>query len=315
MQGEVTRQLASVYREAGELDRSALEYERVAAESDDPELTREALLLAGELYEEAASIDSALAVYLTYLEGFPRPLDIAQETRNRVAGMYEDRGAVTEYRGMLQAIVAEDAMAGADRTDRSRFLAAQSALVLTEELFDQFAAVQLTQPFDVSLANKRERMDTALEAYEGLVDYEVGEVTAAATYYIAEIYFDFSRSLLDSERPDDLTSAELVDYELALEEEAFPFEERSIEVHEQNYGLIAAGVFNPWIERSLAKLADVMPGRYAKSEISSGFMATVDVYAYQSPAAPAGEVAADGDPEAMGIGQTQVAESGERDDF
>ncbi len=158
-------------------------------------------------------------------------------------------------------------------------------------------------------------MDTALEAYEGLVDYEVGEVTAAATYYIAEIYFDFSRSLLDSERPDDLTSAELVDYELAIEEEAFPFEERSIEVHEQNYGLIAAGVFNPWIERSLAKLADVMPGRYAKSEISSGFMATVDVYAYQSPAAPAGEVAADGDPEAMGIGQTQVAESGERDDF
>ncbi|MGD8339252.1 MAG: tetratricopeptide repeat protein [Gammaproteobacteria bacterium] len=315
LQGEVTKQLASVYRQAGDLDRSALEYERVAAEADDPELTREALLLAGELYEDASSVDSALAVYLRYLESFPRPLDIAQETRNRVAGMYDERGAQDQYRDMLGEIVAADRTAGADRTDRSRFLAAQSALVLTEDLFDQFVAVQLTQPFDVSLANKRERMDEALAAYEGLVEYEIGEVTAAATFYIAEIYFDFSQSLLESERPDDLTSAELVDYELAIEEEAFPFEERSIEVHEQNYDLIAAGVFNPWVERSLAKLAEVMPGRYAKSEISSGFMGTLDVYAYQSPGLPAGEADVTGDAESIQIGQTQVAESGDRDEF
>jgi hypothetical protein len=134
-------------------------------------------------------------------------------------------------------------------------------------------------------------MDEALAAFEGLVDYEVSEVTAAATFYIAEIYFEFSRSLMESERPDGLSSSELLDYELALEEEAYPFEERAIDVHQQNYSLISSGVFNPWVERSLGKLAEVMPGRYAKTEISSGYMGSIDYYAYRSPGAPSPDVA------------------------
>jgi tetratricopeptide (TPR) repeat protein len=69
LNGEVTKQLASVYRQAGELDRSASEYERVAAEATDPELQQEALLLAGELYEDASEDQSALAVYRRYGPG------------------------------------------------------------------------------------------------------------------------------------------------------------------------------------------------------------------------------------------------------
>ena len=129
-------------------------------------------------------------------------------------------------------------------------------------------------------------MDAALEAFGRLVDYEVGEVTAAATFYMAELYFDFSRALNESERPTDLDPAELQDYEAALEEEAFPFEEKAIEVHEKNLELMAAGVYNPWIEKSLARLAVLMPGRYAKAEASSGFIASIDTYAYQAPSAP-----------------------------
>ena len=52
-------------------------------------------------------------------------------------------------------------------------------------------------------------MDAALDAFGRLVDYEVGEVTAAATFYMAEIYSDFSRALIESERPADLEPAEL----------------------------------------------------------------------------------------------------------
>lgn len=129
-------------------------------------------------------------------------------------------------------------------------------------------------------------MDGALAALESLVDYQVGEVTAAATFYIAEVYMGFSDSLVNSERPADLGPAELQDYELMIEEEAFPFEERSIEVHEKNLELMVGGLYNPWIERSLDKLADLMPGRYAKFEISSGFIDSIDSYAYQSPSAP-----------------------------
>jgi hypothetical protein len=77
------------------------------------------------------------------------------------------------------------------------------------------------------------------------------------------------------------------EYESALEEEAIPFEERAIAVHEKNLELMASGVYNPWIDKSLAKLAELMPGRYAKVEASSGWIASVDSYAYRAPKTPA----------------------------
>ena len=95
-------------------------------------------------------------------------------------------------------------------------------------------------------------MDDTIDAMSDLVDYEIAEVTAAATYYMAETYFDFSRSLIESERPTDLKPAELKEFEEALDEEAFPFEEKAISVHEKNMELLRAGFFNavdreePW---------------------------------------------------------------------
>ena len=112
-------------------------------------------------------------------------------------------------------------------------------------------------------------MDGSVEAFERLVAYEIGEVTAAATYYLAEIYFEFSRSLMASERPPGMADAELAEYELAIEEEAFPFEEKAIAMHEKNIELVRAGVLNAWTDKSLARLAELMPGRYAKDEMSA----------------------------------------------
>ena len=72
-----------------------------------------------------------------------------------------------------------------------------------------------------------------------------------------------------------------------LDEAAFPFEEKAINVHEKNMELLHAGVFNAWTEKSLSRLAELMPGRYAKNEMSSGFIGAIDRYVYQSPLAQA----------------------------
>jgi hypothetical protein len=111
---------------------------------------------------------------------------------------------------------------------------------------------------------------------------------------------------MESERPDGLSPNELLDYELALEEEAYPFEERAIDVHEQNYSLIVSGVFNPWVERSLGKLPVVMPGRYAKDEISGGYMGSIDFYAYRSPGSGNIDVADNGTLAGIEIDQVQA---------
>ncbi len=284
--GEATKQLAYIYREDGQTARSAAEHERIAAESTDPELGREALLIAAELYDEVNIVSDAIRVYEQYVALYPQPLDIAMETRSRLAEIFKAESDYERYHQKLNEIVTVDRDAGALRTDRSRFLAARAALVLAELSYQQFASLKLGQPFEESLAEKQRRMDSAMAAFESLVAYEVAEVTAAATFYIAEIYFEFSAALLDSERPPGLSDAEKIDYEMVIEEEAYPFEERSIDVHEENFELLANGIFNPWVQKSLDKLAVLMPGRYAKNEISGGFLGSIDTYAYRMPIAP-----------------------------
>jgi tetratricopeptide (TPR) repeat protein len=298
---EATKQLAFVYREDGELSLAAGEYERVAAEAVDPEVRREALLAAGELYEQASDVAVALSVYERYVGEFAQPVDVAVEIRSKVAEMYRARGDDARYHEHLTAIVAVDAAAGSERTDRTRYLAANAGLVLAQPSFAAFEAVELVQPFEQNLARKRELMDRALQAFESLVAYEVGEVTSASTFHMAEIYASFSRALLDSERPTDLSAAELAEYEDALEEEAFPFEERAIELHEANVELmIAAGVYNNWVEDSFARLAALVPGRYAKEEQSLGSLGAIEAFTYRAPGAAylAAGVAAEAAPEA-----------------
>jgi TolA-binding protein len=292
---EATQQLASVYRQSGQTSRAAGEYERIANEADQPQLRSEALLVAGDLYEQSKDTQHALAVYTRYVDEFPRPVELAVETRAKMAEIYKGAHDDASYRKQLGEIVSMDASAGAERTARTRYLAATSSLVLTEQLYEQFTVVKLTQPFQQSLQEKQRRMDAAMKAFGALVDYEVGSVTAAATYYMGEVYYSFSRALMESERPANMKPAALQQYELDLEETAYPFEEKAIAVHEKNMELIRSGIYNPWIEKSLAKLAQLMPARYAKDEISSGFLGSIDRYAYRAPAAsqtPAPDLAA-----------------------
>ena len=283
LEKEATKQIAFVHREAGQLTQAATEYERVAAESEKPEMRAEALLLAGDLYEQSKSADRALDVYSRYVEQFPKPVETAVETRFKIATILKAKNDDAHYHDQLGEIVRIDATAGSERTDRTRNVAARAALVLSEGLYERFAALKLVQPFDRSLQEKRRAMDAAIEGFGNLVNYEVSEVTAAATYYMAEVYSNFSRSLVESERPAGLSAADLQKYEDGIEEEAFPLEEKAIQVHEKNLELMHGGIYNAWTEQSLARLAVLKPGRYAKSEISSGFLGSIDRYVYRQP--------------------------------
>ena len=287
MAGEATRLIARAYRESGELSHAADEYERLASESTDETVRRESLLMAGDLYQKANANDKALDAYSHYVTQFPKPIEAAVETHFKMAEIHKAAHDDALYQKELAEIVRIDGAAGPERTGRTRTLAARSALVLAEQLYQAFVAVKLRQPFEASLKDKKQRMDDTIKAMNGLVDYEIADVTAAATFYMAETYFDFSRSLKESERPADMKGADLEKYEADLDEASFPFEEKAIKVHEKNIESLHAGVFNAWTEKSLSRLAEMMPGRYAKSEMSSGFIIAIDHYVYRTPLAQA----------------------------
>lgn len=279
LQPEVTKKIAYVYREDGQFSLAADEYERVERESQDDEIRRDALLVAAELHEKAGNQARMLAVYRRYVEYFPHPVEPNLETRGKIAEVLKKNDR-DKYLAELKQIVAIDAGAGGERTPRTRSLAGKAALVFAEQTFDRFAGVKLVEPFKVNLNNKKELMKVATQQFDKLLDYEVGEVTAAATFYLAEIYADFSKDLKESERPVGLSALEREEYELAIEDQAYPFEEKAIKMHTSNLALISRGVYNEWVDKSLQKLAKFVPARYDKPEEESPAVASLDGYVF-----------------------------------
>ena len=286
LQPEVTRKMAYVYREDGQFSLAADEYERMERESKDDEVRREALLTAAELHEKAGDQVRMLAVCRRYQDSFPRPVEPNLETRDKISEVLKKKNDQDGYLAELRQIVAIDAAAAGERTPRTRALASKAALVLAEHSFKQFAEVKLIEPFEANLRKKKELMKVATRQFNQLVDYEVGDVTAAATFYLAEMYADFSKDLKESERPTGLGALEREEYDLAIEEQAYPFEEKAIAMHKSNLELISRGVYDEWIERSLQKLAKFVPARYDKPEEESSVITSLDSYVYPDPSAP-----------------------------
>lgn len=270
---EATRSLAVAYVESGQGARAAGEFERIAdTPAEAAELRREALWRSAELYQKAGDRAGAARTYRKFTERFPQPLDPAVEARQRLADMAGAANDAEERDRWLRDIVETDRVAGAARTERSRYLAAKATLKLAQPAGAAFHALRLTAPLKKNLVLKKEAMERALEAYGRAAQYGVAEVTTAATYSMAELYRTLAADLMASERPSNLSGEELEQYDILLEEQAFPFEEKSIQIHEANAARASEGVYDEWVRKSFEALARLKPARYAKAEIGADFV-------------------------------------------
>ena len=277
---EVTKKIAYVYREDKQYFKAAKEFEQIFTESKEKQIQRESLQIAAELYQKIPDRSNTLRVYNQYVKYFPRPLEEALEIHAKIAEFYKANNEQKDYVARLKFIINADAKAGRERTERTRYLAGMASLQVIEPIYHEFVSIKLNRPFKKNLARKKAKMKSNISRYNSLVDYHVGDVTAAATYYIAETYYHFSRALMESERPTKLSDLELEEYNLMLEEQAYPFEEKGINIHKKNIELLNGGVYSQWIDRSLRKLGELVPGRYAKYEVSTGVVDSLMMYRY-----------------------------------
>jgi len=264
-QEDVTRKLAVAYQQSGRLSQAAAEYQRLGQGGDET-VARDALWQAAELFDQGKQPQQSMNAYQRYLSRFPQPFDRAMEARRRLADTAGALGDASRRRYWLQEIVDADAKAGAQRTDFSHTLAAQAALELAGSLREEYARQTLVIPLDQSLKVKKAAMQKALDAYGKAAEFGIAAVTTAATYHIGDLYFDFSRALLDSQRPRELSSEELEQYDTLLEEQAYPFEEEAIKLHEVNYRRVKEGTYDEWVKASIAQLGELLPVRYGKHE-------------------------------------------------
>ncbi len=293
LQPEVTRKLAVAYQESGRNAEAAVELERIAARKEEStEVRRNALWAAAESYGKAGDERHALQTYAAYVDAYPQPLDAAMDARQKLADAAEAAHDVATRDRWLEKIIAADKAAGTGRTDRSRYLAAKATVLMAEPVMAAFTAIKLVTPLEKSLKTKRAAMEKVLSAYGKALDYGVAEVATQATYGMAETYRQLAADLMASERPKKLDADALEQYGVLLEEQAFPFEEKAIALHETNVKHTTESIYDPWVQRSFEALARLKPARYAKSEIDTENLPRTEQELRALAAGPPGSAAA-----------------------
>jgi len=270
LQAEVPGKLAAAYVEKGSWGQAAAEFERIAGSSKDPQLARAGLWQAAEMYEKAGARAPATRAYERYIKQYPVPVEPALEARYRLAMVAREDRNTTRELALLREVQKADLSAGAARSNRTRYLGGMATIALARPLVDAYRSVALVEPLKRQLKLKKDRLETALKAYAAAADYGVAEVSTAATFQTAELYRDFGKALMTSQRPKGLKKDELEQYNVLLEEQAFPFEEKAIELHEINARRTVGGIYDNWVRDSFAALGQLRPARYGKVERAEG---------------------------------------------
>jgi cellulose synthase operon protein C len=272
LQAEVGGKLAVAYMEKGQWSQAAGEFERAAASSTDPKVARAALWQAAELHEKGGARSLAAKTYERYLKQYPDPLETNLEVRYRLAQIAKKDGNAAREATLMKEIFVADQNGGGARTNRTRYLGAMGALVMAEPTFEAYRKVALVEPLAKNLKLKKAKMDDVLKAYGVAANYGVADVTTAATYHIAALYQDFGKALMSSQRPKKLSKLELEQYNVMLEEQAYPFEEKSMELHEVNAKRASEGIYDQWVKQSFTALKEMRPVRYGKAERGEGIV-------------------------------------------
>ncbi|MBI3183832.1 MAG: tetratricopeptide repeat protein [Myxococcales bacterium] len=115
------------------------------------------------------------------------------------------------------------------------------------------------------LEAKLKKIQEVEKAYTEVLAIGAGEWGIAALTRIGTAYADFAQNFIDSPNPKGLDEEQLEMYRGALEEKAFPLEEKSIEALEKalakSYEL---AIYNEWTLQAQDKLNKYRPGTYGK---------------------------------------------------
>ncbi|WP_455199253.1 tetratricopeptide repeat protein [Kaarinaea lacus] len=272
----ISKNLITAYLETGQSLKAANELDSlVGSQNVSEQDKRAALWQAMELYEKSGTENQVVIAMKKYISMFPSPMEQATEVRQKLADIYQKNNRAEDRRYWLKEIIKHDKAEVAESTTRTQYLAARAALELAEPAMRSFRQVKLVKPLKANLKRKKEKMQEAVDAYTAAADYGIAEVTTASVYWLAEIYNEFGKELMESERPSGLSGEELEQYDILLEEQAYPFEEKSINIHESNISRIAEGAYDEWVKKSFDKLKGLNPVRYAKSEKANGVAALI----------------------------------------
>ena len=266
--------LAYVYGELGENTKAANSYGELASLEPDPERKLIWISQSADLHQQAGNFPQAIKMLNRYIEQLADRNMEYYEVMLRIAGIEQSLGKTSAYREKLEQVITLIDKQEPDLGIRQQ--GANAALTLGRSHHDEFLSIALKPPIKESLSKKNRSMKRAMEFYLQADEYRISDITTASTFYIGEIYSQLSHALLQSPVPAELDVDEKEMYQLMLEEQAFPFEEKSIGLHMVNTERVSKGIYDQWVKKSFKALGELQPGRYNKQETVDTIIAALN---------------------------------------
>jgi len=262
---DMTKLLSVAYINAKQYANAAQILEEVYDIEQDVEIKMASLWQSAELYESLKDIPASIRTYQRYVENYPEPFPQYMEALNKLTEMSDAMADVRRgdlWAGKIRK--ADHQIDVAMKTGRTNHIAGTATLRLAREKKAAFDKLTIRQPLKVHLKRKKDAMDWARGLYTTAYEYHSPEIMTESLFSIAEMYYGFSQAVMDSARPKGLNDDEMEQYEIGIEDLAFPVEEKAIEIYESTLAHLNQGIFNGWTQKSYQKLATIFPVRYAR---------------------------------------------------
>ncbi len=256
---ETSEKLVYAYQQSGQPARAAGELMDAAGSAVDPWPLR---LRAAALYHDAGATTERNTLYREWLARSPAPASAAEHVQQQTMRQ-RLIGSGTDVAAQQLALLAREEASQWHSEDTLQW-AASAALALGSVAAENFSGIALTHPLETTLARKQRVMEQAQIYLLQAESFAGDSVQSEVLYRRAELYRTLASDLMASEVPAQLNEMEAMQYKMLLEEEAFPLEERAMELHARNHQRVTGQGFDVWVARSLEALADMHPGRYQR---------------------------------------------------
>ncbi|MGB6136165.1 MAG: tetratricopeptide repeat protein [Shewanella sp.] len=268
----IPAKLAQSYEALGQWDLAAEQLLIIVANEQPGPLKREAQYTAAEYYLKAGDRNNALTTFRSYAKTYPQPFDVAQEVRFKMSEFYRQSGEANKQYYWFRQILSFDRQQWQSDANaiqaRQVEIASIAAFALGEAEQRSFAAIKLNAPLQKSLKRKQDAMKKAIAYYQQVLNFQLAKYVPHATYNLAEMYRQLAADMMNSQRPSDLDELALEEYEILLEELAYPFEEKAIDIHMSNTKRAWEDIVDQWVDKSFIRLAEMSPALYQKSELT-----------------------------------------------
>jgi tetratricopeptide (TPR) repeat protein len=264
---EFPRKLAFAYEKNEQWAFAAESYLGLSEKDPDAEVRREGLFLAATMFEKNKNYATSIDHFKDYDTKYEKPFSSQIEARYHLATLHEKLGDTDKQLFWLKRLIEGDQKAGTQRTDRSRWLGAWANIKYGDYYAAEFSSNKFYLPLVKSLPAKNKLLDSAIKQYQAAADYGILEFVTMSSFKVAHLYQQFAQELRHSPKPAGMSADDQQLYAEIIEEQAVPFDELAIELHQANIDRAWEGSFNEWIDLSFAEMKQLNPARYNKTEL------------------------------------------------